>query len=753
VFNIPIEIIPDKGLKIDDSYEALISGSFHYWRHPVSLWEDILDKLKPIFNIICTYIPWSVHEVEPGVFNFSGNKNINKFLSLVHEKGLKIIVRPGPQINSELTYFGYPARILQNKENLSLDLEGNPVCVPTFPRFITVPSNTSSKFYIEVGKWFDAIDEILKEHIYPNGPIIAVQSDNENSFMFRTGFLEQDYSEDSIKLYHSFLKKKYSTIERVKQLYKQEINSFEEIQPPKVMTPDSLPNLRYYLDWISYKEYYLIFGLQEFVKMHKNRGIDGVIWTHNKPWDLSDAVFNTVKTESSGFIDIEGPDGYPGKDAYLSIKDWVSYCSQTSVLPFIPEFECGTFPLMYFSTGSSARTNATNFLATLMSGIKGINFYMFVDRDRWLDCPIAQDGRVRNEYYDFYQKSIAAVRKSGLLHMKRVNNCLLLKNRDYTRLMNVMSILPTTPINILHQSSGLPANIFYRSENFTFKDVIQYESDNVRKWAFNALTRLIIPFTQAGTEKLIGKNNCDKNLEDFEYVFTESFDFMSREVQESLVDYVKQGGNLIIGPRVPHLDSYFEPCEVLSEILYDESSIESSLSWNEIQLRDVGIFDKKDDMETLFEVNSMVIAYKRKIGSKGGTISHYGFLPPYTECKSIDLDWMAIILKILPLTQFSLNANGNLLDVSLFLPEAQSWVSSPILFIANYGNNNLIAELELGNIVSWLKYCKNEETLNKFGDGDFSVKDLISGETWVFEEYVAEIPFSKNTVRMLEVYK
>ncbi len=107
----PVAVTPH-GLEIDDSLLPIYSGSVHYWRLERQLWSAILDHVKDMgFRIVETYIPWSIHETEPGAFDWGQrdpSKDLDAFLSLCEQKGLRILARPGPHINAELTLFGYP---------------------------------------------------------------------------------------------------------------------------------------------------------------------------------------------------------------------------------------------------------------------------------------------------------------------------------------------------------------------------------------------------------------------------------------------------------------------------------------------------------------------------------------------------------------------------------------------------------------------------------------------------------------------
>ena len=51
-----------------------------------------------------------------------------------------------------------------------------------------------------------------------------------------------------------------------------------------------------------------------------------------------------------------------------------------------------------------------------------------------------------------------------------------------------------------------------------------------------------------------------------------TFEFLSAQTQRTLVDYVRQGGTLIIGPTVPTLGADMEPCTILSDALGGNSA-------------------------------------------------------------------------------------------------------------------------------------------------------------------------------------
>src|SRR5258707_1128945 len=64
----------------------LFGGSMHYFRVPEAEWESQLKNISADdFNLIDTYIPWSIHEPEEGKFDFSA---LQRFLDLAKRNGL-----------------------------------------------------------------------------------------------------------------------------------------------------------------------------------------------------------------------------------------------------------------------------------------------------------------------------------------------------------------------------------------------------------------------------------------------------------------------------------------------------------------------------------------------------------------------------------------------------------------------------------------------------------------------------------------
>ncbi len=76
---------------LDGEPFQVISGAMHYWRIVPEYWEDRLKKLRACgFNTVETYVAWNLHERKEGVFDFSGNLDIVKYIEIAESLGLKV---------------------------------------------------------------------------------------------------------------------------------------------------------------------------------------------------------------------------------------------------------------------------------------------------------------------------------------------------------------------------------------------------------------------------------------------------------------------------------------------------------------------------------------------------------------------------------------------------------------------------------------------------------------------------------------
>ncbi|HEY4690401.1 MAG TPA: beta-galactosidase [Anaerolineae bacterium] len=563
--------VGDHQFRIGDQVASVYSGAVHYWRLDRDKWGDILDKVKGMgFTTISSYIPWEVHEIEKGRFDFGQNNpsnDIDAFLTLAEQKGLNLIVRPGPQINSELTWFGYPRRILEDPELQALSAQGSKAVLTQVPRPIPALNYAADKFFSETAVWYDAICPILAKHKYPQGRLVAVQVDNEMAFFFHVNPYACDFSPASIQGYRAFLRSKYETLETLGALYGRHYATFAEVEPPRRFDGTKKEDIPYYTDWIEYRERYLVDSLTRLAEMMKERGLRDIPMFHNYPHPLGPGgavsgittPFNLLALEEK--LDIVGFDIYSRKELYDHVKTVVSYVVGSSRYPYIPEFIAGVWPWYLHPGGTEDEEFVTK--AALMHGIKGFSRYMIVERNRWLDSPVRRDGRVRKEKYEMHRRVNEMAKQHGFVHLERQADVLLLANRDYDRL-EAASVLVSFPGDFLETLLGFseyPNFMTVSEKTLGFREPVQLAKSDWFRGFYRGLT-------ETGYAFLLGDTALPSDrLQRYKALVLSSFEYLNASLQGKLVEFAKAGGLIVLGPRVPNLDERMRKDETLLSAL------------------------------------------------------------------------------------------------------------------------------------------------------------------------------------------
>ncbi|KAK4481313.1 hypothetical protein RD792_012198 [Penstemon davidsonii] len=98
-----------RSLIINGQRKLLFSGSIHYPRSTPDMWPSLITKAKiGGLDAISTYVFWNLHEPQPGQYDFSGNRDIVRFIKEIQAQGLYVCLRIGPFIEGEWTYGGFP---------------------------------------------------------------------------------------------------------------------------------------------------------------------------------------------------------------------------------------------------------------------------------------------------------------------------------------------------------------------------------------------------------------------------------------------------------------------------------------------------------------------------------------------------------------------------------------------------------------------------------------------------------------------
>lgn len=140
-----------------------VMGELHYSRYHEDLWEESLRKMKAAgVTVVSAYVIWIHHEEEEGVFDFSGCRNLRKFVETCKKVGISMFLRVGPWVHGEVRNGGFPDW-LQNKEKEGLVLRSNAEEYMAYVR----------RYWTEVAKQTEGL--FHKD----GGPIIGMQIENE----------------------------------------------------------------------------------------------------------------------------------------------------------------------------------------------------------------------------------------------------------------------------------------------------------------------------------------------------------------------------------------------------------------------------------------------------------------------------------------------------------------------------------------------------------------------------------------------
>ncbi len=559
--------LTEHGLAIDGQSVPVYSGSVHYWRLERDLWPLILDRVQALgFGMVETYIPWSVHEIAPGDFDWGSldpRKDFEAFCQLCEARGLYLLVRPGPLINAEMTDFGFPEWVLLDPEVQaqtalgSLHIDAAWGFHPPLP--YPVPSYASPKFYEAVGKWFDSVCPFIVRHQAPQGCIVAVQSDNETCYTFHDQPYATDYSPASIAAYHRFLHERYRTIEQLNAIYGQVYPDFESVAPPRDCQIHTAADVPLHRDWVEYKERYIHDSVVRFAQMLRERGIGDIPIFHDVAFQYTTPL-DIARMEADPAIDWVGMNLYRGPQQYTGTIQRVRYLAGTTRLPFVPEFMSGIWS-HHTRTPTPAEEEFTT-LAALMHGMRAVNFYMLVERERWQGSPITRHGAYRPDYAAFYRRLSTFLQQYPLGTFNRQAQVLVLLNYDLGRYHEMASTLHYAHVDLLR----LPSELGMVDLDLGFRWDVAREADHHR--SDNWLGKMCLGLKHFQLDYDIADSHIDpRRLQRYAVVCIPTVDFMDAGDQQHLLDYVAEGGSLIIGPGVPYLDSNLRPCSVLNEVI------------------------------------------------------------------------------------------------------------------------------------------------------------------------------------------
>jgi beta-galactosidase len=551
-----------------------LSAEMHYFRVNKRYWSICFERIRKAgFRIISTRVPWNLHESAIGDFDFMGitdhTKDLVVFLELAREFGFKVILHPGPFIGSDWKNGGYPDFLYNSPEIFAKDPNGEPVRIsagsaekdyaenkkgyvfsPLHPRFLT-----------HVKRYLSALSDIIKNYIYPKGPVILVKLDNgflsfrpdqssENLNPFNS-----DYNEHLANvLFPEYLKDKYEDIKKLNKLYGERHRHFKDVKPPSELKISKLQNLIKYFDWISFKEKISVDYVLKLKELYLSFDVPSLFCTdlfRSRDFSLP---FNWKASESD---DLFTGISLLWQNDYVELVRHLRYFATCCKFPFSSEFTVGSRAdspkdaEKYFPVPPGK----VKFLLTtaLASGIKGFNHYMFVERDHWYDAPLANDGTIRPNF-DPIKKFNELVANIPLEDLKSFPQVGLVNYRPYLW-FDYLSYGQLTPMR-----SGGKASVPFPYLPFLLSKTHKGLSQDL----INLKLNYGIPDLWL-----------EESLEEFPTLLVPCAEFMDEKTQQLLINLARAGKTLILFGLLPRFDLNMKQCRLLSDSLKLQTKVQS----------------------------------------------------------------------------------------------------------------------------------------------------------------------------------
>ncbi|MBA7476453.1 hypothetical protein ES707_11839 [subsurface metagenome] len=582
-------MLKKNSLLLEGKKTPLFSGEIQFWRIDPKYWEKCLRQLKAVgIDIVSTYVSWYRHGLSPNENDLTGKTDprldLPAFLTLCTKIDLWVNLKPGPWICAEEENGGYPDWLVRDEEIMVIDNQDRPVLGYNPPHNSYIPSYLHPRYLEYVKKWLGDVDKCIKNFCYPDGPIILIQLDNEPSMTFHDKMFESDYNPVNIKdfgIYQKWLKERYRSIKFLNNAHSADYSSFSNVEAPVALDIKHLCSLRKYIDWVEFKEWLMARYIEILREIHFQNGIKDVLFTVNfnehYPMDVPNN-WNKLEESSGG---IGGYDYYTTPPLqYKNFVDFIkaiNYSLSVLKIPWSPEMMCGIWK--FESNGESWKDNCKNkgllatqmnvmYLLSLAYGLKGMNFYMFANRENWKYAAVDEKGQPTQMYSILgkVMNFVKSVKDFPSLHKNQ--KIAVMYYRPYAWEAYI-SLNKKVKVDDMHLGSS------YYSFETLYTALVNLNCDPA----------IFDPFV-----------NNEVDISKYKLIFVPSSTYMDRNTQKLLKRYAEMGGTVVFFPELPSQDLDFKPCSYLDRnTKYIKPKLSQKLNLKEIAIEEGKIITIKDD--------------------------------------------------------------------------------------------------------------------------------------------------------------
>ena len=591
----------------------IMAGEVHYFRLDPSEWQDRLTKLKETgLNTVATYVPWVLHEYNQGDFDFTGryhpHHNLEAFLELCEKNELLVFLRPGPFIMAEMLNEGIPPWVYTKYPEVTpTTFDGKPVPTATLDYL-------SPNFLEKVYEWYSMVIPFAVKY-----KAVAIQLDNEVGMLSWVSnspdltpavaggfiwFLTGNYSYQELLDRYSFT---------IDDGYLDSFANYDENLKEflsNIQSPTSSFEIPFHRDLglymrerfknyiLTLKDYAEEFGAKDTLFVVNIHGTGG-----GRAFGYPIGVSQLIATYEEDDTIISGSDIYFGDVEMRNFQDMymvngISAATNPYGKPLTcVEFGCGDANYGDDLNGRN-RAYSDDFKTRmfLAQGNKLLNYYLFCGGENYRLPNSIDDGMNRIAITGQHHGYAAPISPDGT------------PNQNYPRLASVikqhMVLEKTIATSFIKYDSIAYAFIpdYFMTEYLYEKSTTVKEIwDNLQENRNAAWESTIRAFLLMGLkiDTIDIQNNPISS--ELETLIVSSASYLSAKIQTKLLEYVQNGGNLILQGRVPRFDEEGHPCTILADAFeISNFAYDTSKHKHHIVLQGVGVMNGQKEASSWY---------------------------------------------------------------------------------------------------------------------------------------------------------
>lgn len=555
--------IKEDSFYLDDKKVFLNSGEIHYFRIKRELWGTHLEAAKEAgLTTVSTYVPWAWHEAEESVFDFDGatcpERDLIGWLKKCQEHGLHCTVKPGPFILAEYRGAGLPDWFMEKHGDTCKmrNSKGDVVFTDGVSLF--------NKIYLEkVTLWYDQIMPLISKYeVSAGGPIILMQICNEIG-VFTWLAKQGDYCKVVKDRFIKYISNKFDSITEINKLWGTNYQSFKAIDlPPDGNAPYASKGDRGRdFEWHAFWRTYYADYLRLLTSLARERGVT-VPFFHNLPgwiygngyeFPVNITMYEDLYEDRSDIL--FGVDHIPEFMSYRNMHD-------DRIINDITIAMQGNKPLFAaeFQSGSREYHVVTNpiemelfYKASIANGLVGWNYYMFSQGKN-----PSRKGFSGDTFYWFNPLTADGERTSAFPLVQRMSKIIktsesLIVNAKRKAEICVLFYPP-------HYATELERPIDDACE-------LQFKPSQIRRNAYFDGLLKVLQILNIDYDMVDLRKATSNTLKSYKQVWAFSTDEMEAKDQQTIVDYTKSGGNLVLFPYLPDRELSQKPCTIIRDAL------------------------------------------------------------------------------------------------------------------------------------------------------------------------------------------